>query len=43
MDKMFTILLAEADEETRVSLQAALERTGRFNVIDSTGDGTQAL
>ena len=41
MDKKIKIVLTESNEDARFMLQAALERTGRFVVTGSTGDGTQ--
>ena len=41
MDKKIKIVLTESNEDARFMLQTALERTGRFVVTGSTGDGTQ--
>ncbi len=41
MDNTIKIVLTESNEDARFMLQAALERTGRFVVTGSTGDGTQ--
>ncbi len=43
MDNRINIMLADADEEAREMLRAALEDTGRFAVVASTGDGNEAL
>ena len=43
MDNRIRIMLTDSDEEARGMLQDALERTGRFLVTASTGDGNQAL
>ena len=43
MDNRIKIMLADADGEARSMLQDALEKTGRFAVIASTGDGNEAL
>ena len=43
MDNRIKIMLTDSDEEARGMLQDALERTGRFLVTASTGDGEQAL
>ena len=42
MDKI-RIVLTDTNEEARSMLQDALEKTGRFAVIASTGDGNEAL
>ena len=43
MDNRLTIVLTDTDEEAREMLCAALERSGRFRVVGSTGDGNEAL
>ena len=43
MDNRIKIMLADADGEARSMLPDALEKTGRFAVIASTGDGNEAL
>ena len=43
MDNRIKIMLTDADGEARSMLQDALEKTGRFAVIASTGDGNEAL
>ena len=43
MDNRIKIMLADADGEARGMLQDALEKTVRFSVIASTGDGGEAL
>lgn len=43
MDSKVKIVLTDTNEEAREMLQAALERTGRFIVAGSTGDGEEAL
>ena len=43
MDNRIKIMLADADEETRSMLRDALEKTGRFSVAASTGDGSETL
>lgn len=43
MDNRIKIMLTDANEDTRGMLQDALERSGRFAVVGSTGDGSQVL
>lgn len=43
MNRKVKILLADASDDARGLLQAALERCGHFEVVASTGDGTQVL
>ena len=43
MENRSTIVLADANEEFRSSLQQAIEETGEFTVVGSTGDGMAAL
>ena len=43
MDNNIKIMLTDSDEEARRMLQAALERSKRFVVTGSTGDGEEAL
>lgn len=43
MEKKITVILADANEAFRLSLQQALEGTGEFSVIGSVGDGGQAF
>ena len=43
MENRSTIVLADANEEFRSSLQQAIEETGEFTVGGSTGDGMAAL
>ena len=43
MDNRIKIVLADADSDARSALRDALERTGRFSVVGSTGDGNEAL
>ena len=43
MNRKVRILLADSNDETRCLLQTALERSGRFEVVASTGDGTQVV
>ena len=43
MNRKVRILLADPSDETRGLLQSALERSGRFEVVASTGDGTQVV
>ena len=43
MDNRIKIMLADADGEARSMLQDALEKTGRFTIVASTGDGNEAL
>ncbi|MBR3703995.1 MAG: sporulation transcription factor Spo0A [Oscillospiraceae bacterium] len=41
MNRKIKILLADAGDDARVLLQTALERSGKFDVVASTGDGTK--
>lgn len=43
MDNRIKIMLADADAEAREMLQNALEDTGRFAVVASTGNGGEVL
>ena len=43
MDNRIKIMLADADGEARGMLQDTLEKTGRFTVVASTGDGSEVL
>ena len=43
MDNRIKIMLTDTNEDARSMLREALERTGRFAVICSTGDGGQVL
>ena len=43
MDNRIKIMLADADADARNMLQDALEATGRFTVVASTGDGCEVL
>lgn len=43
MDNRIKIMLTDANEDSRAMLQDALERSGRFAVVGSTGDGSQVL
>ena len=43
MNRKVRILLTDSSDETRCLLQSALERNGRFDVVASTGDGTQVV
>ena len=43
MNRKVKILLADAGDDARGLLQTALERSGHFEVVASTGDGTQVL
>lgn len=43
MEKKIAVVLADANEEFRLSLQQALEETDEFTVIAETGDGAKAL
>ena len=40
---MAKVLLADANEEFRALLAGAIEKTGEFTVVGSTGDGAEAL
>lgn len=43
MNRKVRILLTDSNDETRCLLQSALERSGRFEVVASLGDGTQVV
>ena len=43
MDNKIKIVLTDINEDARFMLQSVLERSGRFVVTGSTGDGNQAL
>lgn len=43
MSKGRKLLLADANEEFRGLLKAAIEKTGEFTIVGSTGDGLEAL
>ena len=43
MKNMAKVLLADANEEFRALLAGAIEKTGEFTVVGSTGDGAEAL
>ena len=43
MDNKIKIVLTDINEDARFMLQSVLERSGRFIVTGSTGDGNQAL
>ena len=43
MQNMAKVLLADANEEFRALLAGAIEKTGEFTVVGSTGDGAEAL
>lgn len=43
MDNRIKIMLADADTDACGMLQDALEKTGRFDVVASTGDGSEVL
>ena len=43
MQNMAKVLLADANEEFRALLAGAIEKTGEFTVVGSTGDGNEAL
>jgi len=43
MEQKFTIVLTDTNDAARNTLQCALERTDRFTVVGSTGDGLEAL
>lgn len=43
MEKKITVILADANEEFRLSLQQAMEAAGEFSVLGSAGDGMEAL
>ena len=39
MDNRIKVMLTDVNEDARSMLQDALEKTGRFTVVGSTGDG----
>ena len=43
MNRKVKVLLTDSNNEARCLLQSALERSGRFEVIGSTGDGTEVV
>lgn len=43
MDNRIKVMLTDVNEDARSMLQDALEKTGRFTVIGSTGDGNEVL
>ena len=43
MDNRIKIMLTDVNEDARSMLQDALEETGRFTVVGSTGDGNEVL
>lgn len=43
MDNRIKIMLTDVNEDARSMLQDALEKTGRFTVVGSTGDGNEVL
>ena len=43
MDNKIKIVLTDTSEDARKGLWEALERTGRFDLVGSTGDGSEAL
>lgn len=43
MNRKVKILLADSSDDGRGLLQSALERSGRFEVVGSTGDGTEVV
>ena len=43
MNRKVKILLADASDDARDLLQTALERSGNFDVVASTGDGAQVV
>ena len=43
MNRKVKILLTDSSEDARGLLQAALERSGRFEIVAATGDGTQVV
>ena len=43
MNRKVKILLADASDDARALLQTALERSGHFEVVVSTGDGAQVV
>lgn len=43
MNRKVKVLLTDSNDEARCLLQSALERSGRFEVVGSTGDGTEVV
>lgn len=43
MENRTTVVLADANDEFRMTLQQTLEETGEFTVVGSVGDGAAAL
>ena len=43
MDNRIKVMLTDVNEDARSMLQDALEKTGRFTVVGSTGDGNEVL
>ncbi len=43
MNRKVKIMLTDSSDEARALLQSTLERSGRFEVVASTGDGTQVV
>ena len=43
MDIRRTVLLADANEEFRLMLREAIEKSGEFTVAATTGDGAELL
>lgn len=43
MDNRIKIMLADVDSDARSMLQEALDATGRFTIVASTGDGCEVL
>ena len=43
MDNRIKVMLTDVNEDARSMLQDALEKTGRFTVVGSTGDGKEVL
>ncbi len=43
LSKISKVLLADANEETRVLFEDAIRGTGEFSIVGSTGDGAEAL
>ena len=43
MENKRTVLLADANEDFRAMLRAAIEKSGEFAVVGDTGDGAEAL
>lgn len=43
MDNRIKVMLTDVNEDARSMLQDALDKTGRFTVVGSTGDGNEVL